>query len=106
MLKRKNKWRVFAQHECLFLVGPCYIGDYIIPAMGMEKCPKCGEPCGLEQRDTWARVTRRRVSDAQWHKPWTWRSFHWEYNELGHMADGGYSYRAAMRNSRADSKEN
>ena len=63
-MARHGKWRVFAQHECLHLVGPCYAGDHIVAAMNMDVCPKCGEPCSLNYRDTWARVVRRRVSDA------------------------------------------
>ncbi|MHC4910051.1 MAG: hypothetical protein ACYTF9_10055, partial [Planctomycetota bacterium] len=93
-------WRTYAQHECLLLVGPCYSGDYSLPAMVMDVCPRCGEPCDLLHRDTWARVVRRRISDAVWYRPTSWRDFHWEYRELGHLADGGFDSRRAMRNAR------
>jgi hypothetical protein len=99
---RKGKWLVYAQHECLLLVGPCYSGDYIIPAMNMKVCPKCGQPCDLNYRDTWARVVRRKVSDATWYKPWTWGRWHWEYKQLGHLEEGGYNYRTALRHGRRE----
>jgi hypothetical protein len=97
---RYGPWRVYAQHECLLLVGPCYSGDYIIPAMVLTTCPRCGEPCDLNHRDTWARVVRRRVSDAVWYRPRTWGRHHFEYRQLGHLAAGGFNYRTAMRNAR------
>ena len=98
---RYGRWRVYAQHECLLLVGPCYAGDYIIPAMCMKTCPRCGEPCDLSHRDTWARVVRRRVSDGVWYRPASWARYHWEYRQLGHLEEGGFNYRATMRNARA-----
>ena len=94
---RNGKWMVYAQHECLHLVGPVLTRDYIIPAMNEPVCPKCGQPCDLNYRDTWARVVRRKVSDAVWFMPWTWRSFHWEYKEMGHLEEDGYNYRTALR---------
>jgi hypothetical protein len=101
-MPRNGKWLVYAQHECLLLVGPCYSGDYIIPAMNMKACPRCGEPCGLNHRDTWARVVRRRVRDRVWYLPWTWGRWHWEYRQRGHLEEGGFNYRAAMRNARRE----
>jgi hypothetical protein len=101
---RNGKWQVYAQHECLYLVGPIHSGDYIIPAMNMTHCPKCGERCDLNARDTWARVVRRRVSDAVWYKPWTWGESHWEYKQRGHLEEGGYDYRTALRLGRQDAK--
>ncbi len=100
-MARNGKWRVFAQHECLYLMGPCYAGDYIVAAMNMDVCPKCGEPCSLSFRDTWARVVRRRVSDALWYRPSSWGKWHWEYKHRGFLEDGGYDYRRFMRNAAA-----
>ncbi len=98
-----GKWRVYAQHECLQLIGPCYGRDHIVAAMNLKRCPKCGQPCDLNYRDTWARVIRRRASDAVWYKPWTWLSWHWEYRLRGHQEEGGYDYRKFMRNARSTS---
>ena len=98
-MARNGKWLVYAQHECLFLCGPCYSGDYILPAMTLRVCPKCAQPCDLNHRDAWARVVRRRVSDSVWYKPWTWGRHVWEYRELGHLEEGGFQYRKAMRNA-------
>lgn len=103
-MSRNGKWIVYAQHECLFLCGPCYSGDYIIPAMNHSTCPKCGKPCGLLYRDTWARVVRRKAFDGTWAKPWTWLKWHWEYKQLGHLEAGGFDYRASMRNARVASE--
>ncbi|MHC4903237.1 MAG: hypothetical protein ACYTGD_16425 [Planctomycetota bacterium] len=100
-MARYGKWRVFAQHECLYLVGPCYAGDHIVAAMNMDVCPRCGEPCSLNYRDTWARVVRRRVSDAVWYRPLTWGRWHWEYKHRGFLEDAGYDYRKFMRNAAA-----
>ena len=101
-MARRDKWLVFAQHECLYLCGPCHGGDYIVPAMNLRNCPKCGKPCGLLFRDTWAKVVRRKVSDSVWRRPWTWTAWHWEYRQLGHLEAEGFDYRAAMRNARAE----
>ena len=98
-MSRRGKWITYAQHECLFLCGPCYSGDYIIPAMNYRVCPKCGEPCGLLYRDTWARVIRRKISEAVWHRPGTWGRWHWEYRQFGHLEEGGFNHRTAMRNA-------
>ena len=95
-----GRWLVYAQHECLLLVGPCWSGDYIIPALQMRTCPRCGEPCDLNHRDTWARVVRRRVSDAVWYRPSTWGWHHWEYRQIGHLEESGFDYRKTMRNAR------
>lgn len=95
-----RRWRTYAQHECLFLIGPQYSGDYIVAAMNLRTCPKCGAPCDLNHRDEWARVVRRWASDATWFKPWTWRRGHWEYRERGHLDEGGFDYRKTMRNAR------
>ena len=98
---RAGPWLVYAQHECLHLVGPCYSGDYIIPAMEMKTCPKCGGECDLFARDTWAKVVRRKVTDGVWLKPWTWGRWHWEYKLRGHLEEGGFDFRQVMRNARA-----
>jgi hypothetical protein len=99
-MSRNGGWRVYAQHECLYLVGPCHSGDYIIPAMTMKSCPRCGEPCDLNHRDTWAKVVRRRVREGVWYRPSTWGRGHWEYRQLGHLEEGGFNYRRCMRNAR------
>ncbi len=99
---KPGKWLVFAQHECLYLCGPCHSGDYIIPAMNMDTCPRCGDPCDLNARDSWAKVVRRRVFEGSWLMPWTWGRWSWEYRQLGHLEQGGFNYRAAMRNAKAD----
>ncbi len=101
-MRRKDGWKTYAQHECLFLCGPLHAGDYIVAAMNLSHCPKCGEPCGLNQRDAWARVVRRWVPERNWILPWTWRRGHWEYRELGHLDDRGSNYRRSMRNARSD----
>jgi len=101
-MRQVGKWRTYAQHECLYLVGPCYAGDYIVPAMNLKRCPGCGEPCDLNARDTWAKVVRRRVPDAVWFMPWTWRRWHWEYKLRGHLESGGFDYRRSMRHAPAD----
>lgn len=98
---RSRSWRVYAQHECLYLCGPVYSGDYIIAAMNLGRCPKCGDSCGLHARDTWARVVRRRVSDARILHPSTWGRWHWEYRHRGHLETGGFDYRGAMRNAQS-----
>ena len=104
-MARNGKWLVYAQHECLQLFGPCYSGDYIIPAMNMKLCPNCGQPCDLNYRDTWARVVRRKVKDSYWYRPWTWGRWHWEYRELGHLEDGVYNYRKTMRNAQPGAEQ-
>jgi hypothetical protein len=101
---RDGKWEVYAQHECLLLIGPIHSGDYIIPAMEMDTCPRCGKPCDLWNRDTWARVVRRRVSDAIWYKPWTWRASHWEYKSRGFLEEDGFNYRTALRHGREEAE--
>ena len=101
-MPRTGPWLTYGQHECLLLVGPCHSRDYVLPAMTYDVCPRCGQPCDLNYRDTWARVVRRKVHDSAWYLPWTWGRFHWEYKELGHLADGVYDYRTAMRNARPD----
>ena len=98
-MARVGKWLTYAQHECLYLVGPCYGGDHVVPAMQMKSCPKCGRPCGLWDRDTWAKVVRRKVYDSAWYMPWTWGRYHWEYKLRGHLDDRNV-YRASMRNAR------
>ncbi len=102
-MARHGKWLVYAQHDCLFLCGPCHARDYIVPAMNYRICPKCKQPCGLLYRDTWARVERRRASDAIWYLPWTWGRGHWEYRQWGHLEEGGFDYRRSMRNARSSS---
>lgn len=99
-MTRPGRWRIYAQHECLALFGPMHGGDHIVAAMNMETCPRCGEPCGLTARDTWARVVRRRVSDARWWNPLTWGRGHWEYRSRGFLEEGGYDWRASIRNAR------
>lgn len=98
-MPKPGKWLVYAQHDCLYLAGPCYGGDHIVAAMNMSTCPKCGEPCDLFNRDTWARVIRRKISDRLWYKPSTWGRFHWEYRSRGHLEAGGYNYRKFMTNA-------
>jgi hypothetical protein len=105
MFRRTGKWLTYAQHECLLLVGPVSGRDFIVVAMNMPTCPRCGQRCDLMARDTWARVVRRKVWDGQLLKPWTWRRWHWEYRELGHLAEGGFNYRQTMRNARRDGTE-
>ena len=100
-MPRPGPWQVYGQHECLLLVGPCYSGDYVLPAMTMKTCPRCGKRCDLSCRDTWARVVRRRVRDAVWYRPATWGRSHWEYRQLGHLDTDSFDYRQAMRNARA-----
>lgn len=99
-MSRCGKWQVYAQHECLQLIGPCYSGDHIVAAMNTPVCPRCGKACDLNYRDTWARVIRRRVSDARWYRPDTWGRWHWEYRLRGHLEEGGYDYRKHLRNAR------
>ena len=99
-MAREGKWQTFAQHECLYLVGPIYGRDYIVPAMGLKTCPRCGQPCDLNNRDTWAKVVRRKISEAVWYRPATWGKFHWEYKMKGHLEDGWANYRMSMRNAR------
>jgi hypothetical protein len=100
-MARHGKWLVYAQHECLQLVGPCHAGDHIVAAMNLSVCPRCGRPCTLSERDTWARVVRRRVSDAVWYRPATWGRWHWEYRLRGHLEEDGYDYRKHRRNVQA-----
>ena len=99
-MPRPGKWLVYAQHECLQLVGPIHGRDHIVAAMNTPVCPRCGNPCGLNYRDTWARVVRRRVSEAVWYRPRTWWHWHWEYKLRGHLEVGGYDYRRHLRNAR------
>ena len=99
-MPKYGQWRVYAQHECLYLTGPCYGGDHIVAAMNLSICPRCGEPCDLFNRDTWARVIRRRVSDWIWWKPWTWGEYHWEYRSWGHLEGGGYDFRKHAINTK------
>lgn len=99
-MPKPGKWRTYAQHECLYLCGPFYSGDFIIAALNYRNCPKCGGRCDLNARDTWAKVVRRRISDATWFFPWTWGKSHFEYKQIGHLADGGFDHRANMRNAR------
>ncbi len=103
MARNTDGWKVYAQHECLYLCGPIYTGDYIIAGMNLKVCPRCGEPCDLNYRDAWARVVRRWVPQRTWYLPWTWRRGAWEYRQLGHLEEGGFDYRASMRNARTES---
>jgi hypothetical protein len=100
LMSNPSKWLIYAQHECLYLAGPCYGGDHIVAAMNLSICPRCGEPCDLFNRDTWARVIRRKVSDSVWWRPSTWGRFHWEYRSRGHLEAGGYNYRKFMINAK------
>jgi len=99
-MSKVGKWLIYAQHECLYLTGPCYAGDHIVAAMNLSTCPKCGKPCDLFHRDTWARVIRRKVSDRVWYNPSTWGKYHWEYRSKGFLEDGGYNYRKFMLNAK------
>ncbi len=103
-MPKVGKWYVYAQHECLYLTGPCYGGDHIVAAMNLSVCPRCGQPCDLFHRDTWARVIRRKVSDRVWYKPGTWGKYHWEYRSKGFLEDGGYNYRKFMFNAKQASE--
>ena len=102
-MARTGKWLVYAQHECLLTIGPCYSGDYVLPAMQYKTCPQCGKPCDLLNRDTWAKVVRRKVYNSVWYKPWTWGDFEWEYKMRGHLETKD-TYRASMRNARVEKK--
>ena len=97
-MAREGKWLTYAQHECLFLVGPIHGSDFIVAAMQYETCPKCGKPSGLWNRDTWAKVVRRKIRDGALLKPWTWGDYHWEYRMRGHLEEKS-TYRATMRNA-------
>jgi hypothetical protein len=99
-MPKPGKWLIYAQHECLYLTGPCYGGDHIVAAMNLSTCPKCNQPCDLFHRDTWARVIRRKMSDRVWYKPSTWGKYHWEYRSYGHLEAGGYNYRKYMLNAK------
>lgn len=99
-MPKVGKWLTFAQHDCLFLCGPFYSGDHILAALHFKTCPKCGEKCDLNARDTWAKVVRRRVCESKWYAPWTWGKGYFEYKILGHLADGGFDHRKFMANAR------
>jgi len=99
-MSKPGKWRIYAQHECLYITGPCYGGDHIVAAMNLKTCPKCGEPCDLFYRDTWARVICRRISDRIWWNPRTWGAYHIEYRSRGFLETSGYNYRKFMRNAK------
>ena len=99
-MSKKGKWLTYAQHECLFMCGPFYSGDFIIAALHYKTCPKCGQRCDLNARDGWAKVVRRRVSGASWFVPWTWWRYHFDYKLLGHLSDGGFDHRKHMANAR------
>ena len=103
-MARYGKWRTYAQHECLLLIGPVYSGDYVIPAMQMKTCPRCGKPCDLNNRDTWAKVVRRKVHESSWYLPWTWGKYSWEYKMKGHLEERD-TYRETMRNAQLKSKQ-
>jgi transposase len=98
-MARVGKWEVYAQHECLLLIGPIHSRDYVLPAMQFKTCPRCGQPCDLLHRDTWAKVVRRRISDGVWYRPSTWGDHHWEYKLTGHL-DARDTYRMSMWNAK------
>lgn len=99
-MPKPGPWLVYAQHECLYITGPCHSGDHIVAAMNLETCPKCHQPCDLLHRDTWAKVIVRKVSDRVWYRPSTWNAHHLEYKSKGHQESAGYNYRKHMLNAK------